>query len=137
MAPALWPIGWMVSPQCPRPLVLWSVSEQEIQQHIRLQLGRGPVRLWRNNCGSLLDQRGQMVTYGLCKGSSDLIGLRQVVIGPEHLGQALAVFSAIEVKGPRGRATAEQLAFIAAVQRLGGLAGVARSVEDANSILKF
>ena len=127
----------MVSPQCPRPRALWSVSEQETQQQIRLQLGRGPVRLWRNNCGALLDQRGQMVTYGLCKGSSDLIGLRQVVIGPEHLGQTLAVFSAIEVKGPRGRATAEQLAFIAAVQRLGGLAGVARSVEDANSILKL
>jgi hypothetical protein len=117
--------------------VLWSVSEQEIQQQIRLQLSRGPVRLWRNNTGALLDQRGQMVTYGLCKGSSDLIGLRQVVIGPEHLGQTLAVFSAIEVKGPRGRATPEQLAFIAAVQRLGGLAGVARSVEDANSILKL
>lgn len=127
----------MESPQCPRPLVLWSVSEQEIQQQIRLQLSRGPVRLWRNNTGALLDQRGQMVTYGLCKGSSDLIGLRQVVIGPEHLGQTLAVFSAIEVKGPRGRATPEQLAFIAAVQRLGGLAGVARSVEDANSILKL
>ena len=113
------------------------MSEQEIQQQIRLQLGRGPVRLWRNNCGALLDQRGQMVAYGLCKGSSDLIGLRQVVIGPEHLGQTLAVFSAIEVKAPRGRATTEQLAFIAAVQSLGGLAGVAKSVEDANFILKI
>jgi hypothetical protein len=112
------------------------VSEQEIQQQIRLQLGRGPVRLWRNNTGALLNRRGQMVTYGLCVGSSDLIGLRQVVIGPEHLGQTLAVFSAIEVKGARDP-TAEQLAFIAAVQNLGGLAGVARSVEDANSILKL
>jgi len=127
----------MVSPQCPWPLTLWSVSEQEMQQRIRLECSRGPARLWRNNVGSLRDQRGQMVTYGLCRGSSDLIGLRQVVIGPEHLGQTLAVFTAIEVKGARGRATPEQEAFIAAVQRLGGLAGIARSVEDANSILKI
>lgn len=113
------------------------MSEQEIQQRIRLECSRGTARLWRNNVGSLRDQRGQMVTYGLCKGSSDLIGLRQVVIGPEHLGQTLAVFSAIEVKGSRGGGTPEQLAFIAAVQRFGGLAGIARSVEDANFILKI
>ncbi|MCP9910718.1 VRR-NUC domain-containing protein, partial [Cyanobium sp. BA20m-p-22] len=63
------------------------MSEQELQQQIRLQLGSSPVRLWRNNVGALRDERGRLVTYGLCKGSSDLIGLRQVLIGPEHLGQ--------------------------------------------------
>jgi hypothetical protein len=36
------------------------------------------VRLWRNNVGALRDERGRLVTYGLCKGSSDLIGLHQV-----------------------------------------------------------
>ena len=74
------------------------MSEQELQQRIRLELGRGPVRLWRNNVGALRDQRGQLVSYGLCRGSSDLIGLRRLTIGPEHLGQNLAVFAAIEVK---------------------------------------
>jgi hypothetical protein len=75
------------------------------------------------------------VQFGLCKGSSDLIGLRTITIGPEHLGQRLAVFAAIEVKSDRGRPTPEQTAFLELVQQMGGLAGVARSVSDAAGIL--
>ena len=113
------------------------MSEQELQQRIRLALGQGPVRLWRNNVGALRDERGRLVTYGLCRGSSDLIGLRQLIIGPEHLGQHLAVFAAIEIKAKRGRVTAEQEQFLAAVQQLGGLAGVARSLAEAQAILRL
>ncbi|MGB5134004.1 MAG: VRR-NUC domain-containing protein [Prochlorococcaceae cyanobacterium] len=113
------------------------MSEQELQQQIRLQLGSGPVRLWRNNVGALRDPRGRLVTYGLCTGSSDLIGLRQLTIGPEHLGQPLAVFCALEVKTQRGRATAEQERFLAVVRQLGGLAGVVRSLPEARVILRL
>jgi VRR-NUC domain len=113
------------------------MSEQELQQRIRLELGKGPVRLWRNNVGALRDERGRLVTYGLCKGSSDLIGLRQVLIGPEHLGQTLAVFTAIEVKAPGGRLREEQRSFLALVERFGGLGGVARSVDEAIAVLKL
>jgi hypothetical protein len=63
-----------------------SPSEHEIQQRIRLACGRGPVRLWRNNTGALVDQQGRCVRFGLCKGSSDLIGLRSVVVTPEMAG---------------------------------------------------
>ena len=91
------------------------MSEQELQQRIRLELGSGPVRLWRNNVGALRDQRGRLVSYGLCTGSSDLIGLRRLRVGPEHLGQELAVFCALEIKSQRGRASAEQQRFLAAV----------------------
>lgn len=112
-----------------------AMSEQQIQQEIRLQCGKGPVRLWRNNTGRLMDRYGRPVTFGLCPGSSDLIGLRQVVIGPEHLGQTMAVFAAIEVKAPGGRASPEQKQFISAIQGFGGIAGIARSVAEANSIL--
>jgi hypothetical protein len=111
-------------------------DEQRIQNQIRLDLGRGPVRLWRNNTGALKDAAGRLVRYGLCPGSSDLIGLRQVVVTPDMVGQTLAVFTAIEVKD-RGRATAEQEAFLQAVATLGGMAGVARSVEDARDILRL
>ena len=113
------------------------MSEQELQQRIRLELGTGPVRLWRNNVGALRDERGRLVTYGLCKGSSDLIGLRQVLIGPEHLGQTLAVFTAIEVKALGGRLREEQRAFLALVERCGGHAGVARSTAEAARVLKL
>lgn len=113
------------------------MSEQELQQRIRLELGRGPVRLWRNNVGALRDQRGQLVSYGLCRGSSDLIGLRRLTIGPEHLGQNLAVFAAIEVKSERGRLAAEQQQFLEVVRELGGLAGVARSLPEAGALLQL
>ena len=107
------------------------MTEQQTQQSIRLALSRGDTRLWRNNSGVLYDRQGRPVSFGLCKGSSDLIGLRSITIGPEHLGQRLAVFAAIEVKSATGRPTPEQVAFIEAVQAMGGLAGVARSVSDA------
>lgn len=108
-----------------------SMSEQQIQQQIRLELSRGPVRLWRNNTGALRDQRGQLVRYGLCQGSSDLIGYRSVTITPDMVGQTVAVFTAIEVKAPKGRVTAEQEAFLQLVAEAGGISGVARSVSDA------
>jgi hypothetical protein len=73
-----------------------SPSEHEIQQRIRLACGRGPVRLWRNNPGALVDQQGRFVSFGLCKGSSDLIGLRSLEITPELVGQQLAQFVAVE-----------------------------------------
>ena len=113
------------------------MSEQHIQQEIRLALGRGPARLWRNNTGTLLDRQGRPVQFGLCKGSSDLIGLRTITIGPEHVGQTMAVFAAVEVKSAKGRATPEQQAFIDTVQGMGGLAGIARSVDDAAAILRL
>ena len=111
------------------------MGEQAIQQRIRLACSRGPVRLWRNNTGKLRDERGQLVTFGLCPGSSDLIGYRSVTITPDMVGQQLAVFAAVEVKAERGRPTPEQTAFIDHVRAAGGLAGIARSVEDAQVIL--
>ena len=113
------------------------MSEQTIQQQIRLELGRGPVRLWRNNTGALRDERGRLVRYGLCPGSSDLIGLRQLRIEEQHLGLELAVFCALEIKTPPGRPTAEQRQFLEVIRSRGGLAGVARSVEEARQILQL
>jgi hypothetical protein len=108
--------------------------EAKVQNTIRLALGRGLVRLFRNNTGALKDQSGRMVTFGLCKGSSDLIGWRTITVTPDMVGRQLAVFAAIEVKD-KGRATPEQLAFIEVVRKAGGLAGVARSIEEGQRIL--
>ena len=109
-------------------------DELAVQNAIRLALGAGPARLWRNNTGALRDQQGRLVRFGLCPGCSDLIGLCQLHITPDMVGQTVAVFTAIEVKD-QGRATPEQQAFIAMVQQMGGIAGVARSVDDARRIL--
>lgn len=113
-------------------------DERRIQSEIQLaaSAGGGPARLWRNNVGALRDQRGQLVRYGLCPGSSDLIGLRTITITPDMVGHRIAVFAAVEVKDG-GRPTEQQAAFIRIVQQAGGLAGIARSVPDALSILRL
>ena len=76
-------------------------SEQSIQQHIRLTCSTGATRLFRNNTGTLRDQHGR------------------------------PVFTSIEVKTPTGRLRSEQKLWLEKVQASGGIAGVARSVEDA------
>ena len=106
-------------------------SEQQIQQEIRIACGTGDTRLFRNNTGTLRDQNGRPVQFGQCKGSADLIGWKRVTITPEMVGTTVAVFVSIEVKTPTGRLRPEQQQWLDAVQAAGGIAGVARSVEDA------
>ena len=112
-------------------------DETTIQQQIRLALGTRPdLRLFRNNTGTLPDPRtGRPVQFGLARGSADLIGLRTVTITPDMVGQQVAVFTSIEVKTPKGRPTAEQQNWLHMVRRAGGIAGIARSVRDANEIV--
>jgi hypothetical protein len=47
----------------------------------------------------------------------------------------VAVFTSIEVKTPTGRVTPDQHSWLNMVQQAGGIAGVARSVQDAKEIL--
>jgi hypothetical protein len=70
-------------------------SEQQIQQHIRIACSTGDTRLFRNNTGTLRDQHGRPVQFGLCKGSADLIGYRTITITPDMVGQQVAVFPAL------------------------------------------
>ena len=112
------------------------MTEQQIQQHIRLACGKGDCRLFRNNTGTLKDANGRPVQFGLCKGSADLIGWQTITITPDMVGQQVAVFLSIEVKTLTGRLRPEQQQWLDAVQAAGGVAGVARSVEDAEAIVK-
>ena len=111
------------------------MSEQQIQQHIRIACGTGDTRLFRNNTGTLRDANGRPVQFGLCKGSADLIGWKRVTITPDMVGSTVAVFASIEVKTATGRLRPEQQQWLDAVQAAGGIAGVARSVEDALRIM--
>jgi len=119
-------------------------SESNIQAKIRLAASRLGYTLWRNNVGRLWTgqntQRGgdrvviygnvRPVNYGLCKGSSDLIGLRPVVITQEMVGTTMAQFVAVEVKNNTGRATNDQKNFLDYVEKNGGLAILARDETD-------
>lgn len=95
------------------------------------------MRLWRNNSGSLPDPRtGRYVQFGVGNpGGSDLIGYRRVTVTPEMVGQDVAVFTAVEVKTARGRVRPEQQRFIDHIRNAGGIAGIARSVDEARGIL--
>jgi hypothetical protein len=113
-------------------------QETDLQQRIRLALGQLPdIRLWRNNSGKLPDPRtGRWVQFGVASpGGSDLIGYRSITITPDMVGRTVAVFTAIEVKTPTGRATPAQRHFIDHIRRAGGIAGIVRSVADAQRIL--
>lgn len=111
------------------------MSEQQVVQQVRATLSNGPVRLFRNNSGALQDRNGTWVKYGLAVGSSDLIGLKSVVVTADMVGSTVAVFVALEGKSATGRTTKEQDAFLAMVRNAGGIAGVFRSLDDAKGIL--
>lgn len=100
-------------------------SEANIQNSILVALSEAGCLVWRQNTGAYKDKTGRVIRYGLCVGSSDIIGITTS-------GQ----FMAVEVKTKTGRIRPEQQRFIDAVNRAGGRAGVARSVEDALKIAK-
>ena len=100
------------------------MSERNIQSQIMIALSSAGCLVFRNNTGALTDKTGRLVRYGLCKGSSDIIG-----VCPDGR------FLAVEVKTAKNRLTPDQERFILAVKASGGRAGVARSVDDAMGIL--
>ena len=111
------------------------MTESEIQSLIRQQVGNGPVRLFRNNVGATKDAAGRLVRFGLAKGSADLIGWVSRKITPLDVGENIAQFVSIEVKSPTGKPRPDQIAWQNIVNQAGGLAGIARSVEDAEKII--
>lgn len=97
------------------------MPEREVQHAIRLALGRmTDLVLWRNSTG-VARTEDRVMRYGLCVGSSDLVG----ILAPSGR------FLALEVKTPIGRLTLEQRQFLELVRRRGGFACVVRSVEEA------
>ena len=113
------------------------MNEMNRLRSIMLGISKPGVRIWRNNCGALKDADGRLIRFGVANpGGSDLIGWRSVTVTPDMVGQKIAVFLAIEVKGEHGRATEAQKNFIARVRADGGLAGVARSIDDALGIIE-
>lgn len=91
------------------------------------------ARLFRNNTGMLRDERGHYVRYGLCTGSSDVIGWTPHVVTQADVGRTIAVFTAFECKVGRTVTTLEQGAFLSAVQQQGGISAVVRTLADATA----
>jgi hypothetical protein len=101
------------------------MKETDIMRACMLALSEAGCLIWRNNVGVLPDRNGVPIRFGLCVGSSDLIG-----IAPDGR------FLAVEVKTKTGRVRPEQQRFIDTVIARGGIAGVARSAEEALDLLR-
>jgi hypothetical protein len=126
--------------------------ESELMRQIQVAVSNAGARVFRNNravawagnvfkirCrqwflvepGDVVIKNARPIHAGLCDGASDLIGWRSVKITEEMVGRSVAIFASIEVKTSTGRLLKSQRAFLEAVERSGGVAIVARSVEDA------
>jgi len=75
------------------------------------------------------------VVYGLCPGSSDLIGIASVLIQPEHVGRLFGRFVGIELKAKGGKPSKDQEYFRALVNRMGGHAVIMSNPLQAESFL--
>lgn len=115
--------------------------ESFVQSSVRLEASRKGLRLWRNNVGGLYDADGRFIRYGLCNDSermnklvksSDLIGIRPILITAEMVGSTFGQFVARECK-PTGWQYTEkprelaQLNFLNIVVSLGGDAAFANN----------
>lgn len=107
------------------------MRESAIMDHVRLALSNLKVTTFRNNVGRLKTEDGRWVNFGLCPGSSDIIGFYEHIVTENDVGRRVAVFSAFETKTSIGRPTDEQLAFVGRVGLSGGIAGIVRSPMDA------
>lgn len=82
-------------------------SEAAVSNAVRIRASQMGWRLWRNNRGAYLNDYGQQVRYGLCNDSaaldkkiksSDLVGIRLLVVTPEMVGTTIGQFAAPEIK---------------------------------------
>jgi hypothetical protein len=125
------------------------MTEQTLRKQVQLACSRLGARLFRVNTGRAWagkarpDPRGGVyiqdaypIRMGLTTGGSDLIGWTEMTITPEMVGSTLAVFTAVELKTGRLAPTREQTAFLGAVKRAGGLSGVARTVDEAEALVR-
>lgn len=124
-------------------------TESEIQQLIQIEAAKYGCTLMRNNSGSLKDETGRLVRYGLghtspnqAFKSSDLIGITEVTVTPDMVGKKVAIFSCVEVKKEDWKTnyndTREnyQRNFIQWVNSKGGIALMTNSVDEFIKLLK-
>jgi len=105
------------------------MKETDLQKEIACKfVAAGYGKLFINDNGLGFRKDGIGFKYGLGKGTSDLIGFTIV--------NGKAVFTALEVKLEGTYPTKEQKAFIEIVKASGGIAGIVRSWEDVEELIK-
>lgn len=106
------------------------MKEKTLQSKIQIALGKIGCRMFRNQVGTYRLKDGRVISSGLCKGSSDLIGITPYKIKNSDVGKVIGVFTAVEVKTPGGRVRKMQENFINFVRATGGIAMISHDVES-------
>jgi len=126
------------------------MSEAIIKNEIRKRLSSLGIVIWQQATGHGMTETGSQISFGLCRGSSDLIGIRK----------SDGKFVAIECKTESGmrahenainrcarkmqnkepltteeRRAFEQHTFVALIKASNGLAGFATSADEAERIV--
>lgn len=117
------------------------MSEKTILNHIQLLVSKMSGRIFRNNVGlswqgdvhrlkngDILIKNPRPVKYGLCVGSSDLIGFIPVKINHSHLNKTLAVFTGIEIKTGSLKPTSDQINWHNMVKNNGGISIITNKI---------
>jgi hypothetical protein len=102
------------------------MNEADLMRSIMIALSNDGHFVCRANVGLFFTQDGRPIRSGLPVGFSDLFGNRR--------DDAKAFY--LEVKTPTGKVSTEQMAFINAMKIRGAIAGVVRSIEDAQALLR-
>jgi hypothetical protein len=102
------------------------MNEADLMRSIMIALSNDGHFVSRANVGLFFTQDGRPIRSGLPVGFSDLFGHRR--------DDAKAFY--LEVKTPTGKVSTEQMAFINAMKIRGAIAGVVRSIEDAQKLLR-
>lgn len=85
--------------------------------------------------GDVLLRQARPLHAGV-KGQYDMSGWRTITITPDMVGCLIAQHVEIEAKSGEGRESPEQHSWGNAVRAAGGIAGVARTVDDIDRILR-
>lgn len=108
------------------------MKDRDLKAIVQLELSQQGYTLWKNNVGALEDTHGRLVKYGLCVGSSDLIGFKveQIHLDRFNSSEPMARFAAIECKSFKDKLSKSQHTFLSHVLASGGIAKVAQEQKD-------
>jgi len=111
---------------------------RELENAIMLEASKHGIVLGKNAKGMFrqLYSENKQKAGLLLPGSSDLIGWTSITITPAMVGSKVAIYTAAEIKAGRDTLKDDQANFLGQVSAAGGIAGVARSVEDFLEIIK-
>jgi len=135
---------------------MYKKSERKIQSDTMIRLSKDKdIRIFRNNVGQAWQgKRAKLsttnkpvlvdihpVNFGLCVGSSDLIGIHTIEITPDMVGRKVGVMVCIEEKKEGWKYSGSvheknQLHFIEKMMKMGAIAFFSTSAENAYKTIK-